>query len=92
MKMHPVRRAHHGQPEVGLSSFQLAFDKSLVDDHLRGNIGQPTSPPGFHLLPHRLEVPLHPINANRDAVDERERLGVLRKHRRNYTCDNVSDL
>ena len=29
--------------------------------------------PGFHLLSHRLEIPLHPIHANRDAVDERER-------------------
>jgi len=36
--------------------------------------------PRFPLLSHRLEVPLHSINANRDAVDERERLRMFREH------------
>ena len=42
------------------------------------------------LLSHRLEVPLHPVDANRDAVDERERLGVFRQHRSEHTWNNAS--
>jgi hypothetical protein len=33
--------------------------------------------PRFDLLSHRLEVSLHSINTDRNAVDERERLRVL---------------
>jgi hypothetical protein len=33
--------------------------------------------PGIYLPSHGLEVALHPINAHRNAVDERERLRVL---------------
>jgi len=43
-------------------SFQLALDESLVDDHLGRDVRQFTSLPGFHLLSHRLEVPLHAVN------------------------------
>ena len=32
-------------------------------------IGELTPLPYFHLLPHRLEVPLHPVDADRDAVE-----------------------
>src|SRR5271155_1526544 len=56
----------HSASEV-FGSFQFAFHESLVDDHLRGDIRQFTSLPGFHLLSHRLEVPLHSIHANRNA-------------------------
>jgi len=58
--------------------FQFAFDECLVDDHFYRDIGQLTSLPRFHLLTHGLEVSLHAIHANRNAVDERERLRVLR--------------
>ena len=54
-----------------LGSLQFTLDKGFVDDHL----GRPfASLPGLHLLSHRLKVPLHAVDANRDAVDERERL------------------
>src|SRR5271169_8733 len=53
-------------------SFESALDERLVDDHLGGDIRQFTSLPGLHLLSHRLEVPLHSINANRDRIDERK--------------------
>jgi hypothetical protein len=65
----------HAAGEV-LWSFQSALDESLVDDYLGGDVRQLTSLPGLHLLSHGLEVPLHSINANRDAVDERERFRV----------------
>jgi hypothetical protein len=41
------------------------------------NVRQFTSLPGFDLFPHRLKVSLHSVDANRDAVDEREQLRVL---------------
>ena len=67
-------------------SFESALDECLVDDHLGCYVRQFTSLPGFDLLSHRLKVALHPVNANRDAIrdaiNERERLRVLRQHRR----------
>ena len=59
----------HGAGKV-LWSFQSAFDKGLVDNHLGRHVRQFTSLPGFHLLSHRLEVSPHSIDAHRDAVDE----------------------
>ncbi len=44
----------------------------FVDDPLGGDIGEFAFLPGFHSLSHRLKVPLHAINANRDAIDQRE--------------------
>jgi hypothetical protein len=38
----------------------------------------------------RLKVPLHPVHTNRDAIDERKRLRVLRQHGREHARDNVS--
>ena len=57
--------------------FQFAFNERLVDDHLRGDISKFTPLPDLHLLSHRLEVALHPVDANRDAINERERLRVF---------------
>jgi len=53
-----------------LWGFQPALDERLVDDHLRSDVRQFTSLPGFHLLSHGLKVPLHAIHANRDAVND----------------------
>ena len=72
--------------------FQLAFHKRLVDDHLCADVRDFTSLPGFDLPWHRFEVSLHSINANRDAVDERERLRVFREHGGKHACDNVAKL
>jgi len=68
-----------------LGSFQLGFDKRLVDDYLGADVCQLTSLPRLHLLSHGLEVPLHPINAHRDAVDEREGLRMFRQDRGEHT-------
>ena len=62
------------RPGKMFRSFQPALHKRLVDDHLGRYVRQFTSLPGFHLLSHRLEVSLHSINTNRNAIDERERL------------------
>ena len=69
-------------PSQMLRRFQLAFHERLVDDHLYGDIGEFFLLPTFYLLAHRLKVPLHPVHTNRDAIDERKRLRVLRQHRR----------
>ena len=53
-------------------SFQSALDECLVDDHLGGDVCQFASLPSFHLLSHGFEVPLHSVDADRDAVDQRE--------------------
>jgi len=62
----------HGAGEV-FWSFKLAFHKRLVDDHLGRDVREFTPLSRLHLLSHRLEVALHPVNPNRDAVDQRER-------------------
>ena len=51
-----------------LRRFQFALHKSRVDDHLGCNIGEFVSLPRLHLLSHRFEVALHPVDANRDAM------------------------
>jgi hypothetical protein len=51
-----------------LGALLNGWNRLSIDDHLGGDIGQFTSLPCLYLLSHRLEVSLHPINANRDAV------------------------
>src|SRR5438309_3937833 len=70
----------YGKAEM-FRRLQFAFHERLVNDYLGRHIRQFTSLPGLDLLAHRLEVPLHPINANRDAIDERERLRVFCQYR-----------
>jgi len=45
-----------------------------------------------HLLAHGIKVALHPVDTNRDTVDERKRLRVLGQHRGERSRDNVSKL
>src|SRR5216684_1070313 len=73
-------------------SFQFAFDERLVDNHLGRHVGEFTPFPGLHLLSHGLEVALHPVYADRDAINERERLRVLREHWSKHAWDNASKL
>ena len=79
----------HGAGKV-FGSFRLALNKRLVDDHLGRDVREFTSLPSFDLLSHRLEVALHPIDTNRNAVDERERLRVFCEDGREHAWDNVS--
>jgi len=53
----------YGASEV-FGSFESALDECLVDHHLGGDVRQFTQLPCFYLLPHRLEVPLHTVDAD----------------------------
>ena len=75
-----------------LWSFQSALDKRLVDDHLGSDVRQLAPLPRFDLPSHRLEVSLHSVDPDRDAIDERERLRVLCEHRRKHSRDNFCEL
>jgi hypothetical protein len=70
-------------------SFQLALYKRLVDDDLGCYIRQFASLPEFDLLSHRLEVPLHTVDTDGNAVNERERLRVFGEHRGKRAWDNA---
>jgi hypothetical protein len=72
--------------------YQLAFQESFIDDHLYGDIGEFFLLPTFYLPAHRLKVPLRPVHINRDAIDERKRLRVLRQHGLEHTWDNVPQI
>jgi hypothetical protein len=69
----------HGAGKVP-RGFELPLDERLVDDYFRGNVCQLAFLPRLHLLSHRLEVSLHSINANRDAVDELYKKGCQEKN------------
>lgn len=51
-------------------SFQFPFDEGFVDDDFRRDVCQFTSLPDLHLVSHRLEVSLHPVDTDRDAIDQ----------------------
>jgi len=59
----------HGTGEV-FGSIQSALDKRFVDHHLGGDISEFTSLPRFYLLSHWLDILLHPVDTDRDAVDQ----------------------
>jgi len=44
--------------------FEFAFDKRLVDDHLRRDVAQFHALPRLHLFLHGTKVALHPIDAD----------------------------
>ena len=50
-------------------NLQFALDERLIDDHLCSDVGQFRLPPELDLLAHRLEIPLHPVQADRDRSD-----------------------
>jgi len=62
-------------------SLQLAFHESFVDHDFGSDIGQLAPLPRLHLLAHRFEVALQRVDTHRNAIDQGERLRVLRKHR-----------
>ena len=74
-----------------VSDFQFSLHEGLIDDHFGGDVAEFALLPCHYLLSHRLEIPLHPVDPDRDAIDQRERLRVLGQHGRKHTCDNISD-
>jgi hypothetical protein len=71
--MHSVREM--------LWRFEFALNERFVDDHPCRDVCQFTPLLGLNLLPYRLEIALHPIDANRDAVNQRKRLRVFGEDR-----------
>jgi hypothetical protein len=69
-------------------SFGLPLDKRFVDHHLGCDIGEFTPLRLLHLFPHGLEISLHAVDTDRDAIDQGERLRVFGQH----SGDNVADL
>jgi hypothetical protein len=65
-------------PRQVLRNPQIAFDEGLVDDHPGRDSAQLRH---LHLLSHRLEVPLHPVNTDRDGVHQRKALRVFGQER-----------
>jgi hypothetical protein len=82
-----TRRAHYG---LGAWGFRLAFDEGFLDEYLGGDIGEFAPLPRLHLFAHGLEVALHSVDTERNAINQRERLRMLRRHRRTRAEDNVS--
>jgi hypothetical protein len=68
----------------------LPSTNASLDHHLGRNVCQFAFLPGFHLLSHWLKASLHTVDPNRNAIDERERLGVFSKDGRKHARDNVS--
>src|SRR5690348_14560344 len=56
---------------------QPALDKRPVDHELGSFVREPSSLPALNLLPHRLEIPLHAVDAYCEDVDKAEVLGVF---------------
>jgi len=75
----------------GVWELRVCLDECVVDDHLGGDVRQFTPLPRFYLLSHRLEVALHSIDANRVAVDEQDRLRVLRQYGSEHATDGQDD-
>src|SRR2546429_475835 len=67
-----------------LGNIQLAFHKGPVYDELRGIVWKTCPLPDLDLFPHRLEVPLHTVYANREDVHKAQVLGVLSKYGRKH--------
>lgn len=69
--------------------FEFAFHKSVVDDDFHSDVSVSSLLlPSIHLLSHGLEVALHLVYADRDAIDER----VLGKYRSEQAGNNVSEI
>src|SRR5437899_8310624 len=71
----------HAPGEV-LWRFERFFDKSLVNHELRFVLANQAFLPGCDLLPHRIEIALHAVDADRYRIDEAEMFRVLGKDRR----------
>ena len=59
---------------------QLPFDERAVDDQFCVSIGELYGLPSLDLPAHRLEIPLHPVHADREGIREVEVLAVLGEH------------
>ena len=79
-------------PRQVLRNFEFALDERLVDDHLGGDIAEFGLPPGFDLLLHRAEIPLHPVDSDGNRIQQVQGFRVLREHRRKVAMNNMAKL
>src|SRR5689334_1051946 len=49
---------------------EFALDERLINDHLCGDSAEFRLPPRFDLLLHWAEIPLHPIHADGNRIEE----------------------
>jgi hypothetical protein len=75
-----------------LGNIQFSLHKGTVDDELRTLVRKARPLPCRDLLFHRLEVPLHSVDSDREGVHEIDMLSVLGEHRREHARDNVPKL
>jgi hypothetical protein len=68
--------------------FQLAINEGGVEDQLRRLVGDLRLPPRFNLALQWLEVPLNPVHADRERVNQVEALGVLGQDRREVPLES----
>ncbi len=80
----------HGPGEV-LGSFEFTFHESFVDRDLCRDVREFAPLPRLDLLSHGFEIPLHSINANRNAIDEGKRLRVFSEDRCEHAADGQDD-
>ncbi len=74
-----------------LRCIQLALHKGPVDHELRTLILKAGSF-HLHLLPHRLQVPLHVVPADREDVHEAPVFRLLGEHGREHARNDVAKL
>jgi len=66
---------------------QRAFHERLVDDELGGVISEWGVTDEFDMPGERLEVPLHPVDAHGDGIDQAEVFRVLGEDRREIAME-----
>jgi hypothetical protein len=71
---------------------KFALDERLVNDHLRGDIAEFGLPPGFDLLLHRAEIPLHPVHSDGNRIQQVQGFRVLCEHRCKVAMNNIAKL
>ena len=71
-----------------LRSIQFVLNERPVYDELGCCARQLLGSPRLDLPPHRLEIPLHAVHADRDGIDQREALGVFRQKRLELTRES----
>ena len=57
---------HHSSQVLG--HLQITFDEASIDDEFRGLMGKLSRTPSLNLPAHRLEIALHTVDADGNAV------------------------
>ena len=79
-------------PSQVLRHVKVPFKDCPIDGQLCRRCGYLLSSPSLHLPPHWLEIALHTVNANREAVFEGEVLRVSREDGAKVATNNMAKL